>query len=229
MEGELKVVGTPIGNLEDLSYRAVRILSEADCIAAEDTRQTRKLLDRYEISTPLISHHKFNEAQREEVLIKRMMEGEVIALVSDAGMPGVADPGERLIRQCQQSGINVEVIPGPCAVIHALVASGFPALPFAFYGFLPVKSGGRRKAIEEAAQRPHTSLYFESPHRLMKTLEVIAEVMPERPICVGRELTKLYEESPQGRAGDLLDYFGKKTVKGEITLVISALDGKRRG
>lgn len=225
--GTLYVVGTPIGNLGDISARATEVLRGVEVIAAEDTRQTRKLLDRYEIQVPLVSHHKFNEAAREGDWLARLEAGASMALVSDAGMPGVADPGERLIRACRERGIRVEVIPGPSAVLHALVASGFPVVPFTFGGFLPVKSGGRRKVVEAAAEAGHTHVFFESPHRILKTLEVCREVMPERLICVARELTKKFEETPVGTAEELIAYFQKGVIKGEITLVIRSLEKAR--
>lgn len=219
--GKLVVVGTPIGNLGDISARALEALRSADWIGAEDTRVTRKLLDRYEISVPLLSHHKFNEARRQGDWLEKLHQGQVVALVSDAGMPGVADPGQRLVRACREEGIDVEVIPGPSAVLHALVASGFPTLPFSFHGFLPVKSGGRRRDLEMARDAGHTVIFFESPHRLMKTLDVCLELMPERLLCVARELTKKFEETRVGPPEDLIAHFGAKTIKGEITLVIA--------
>jgi 16S rRNA (cytidine1402-2'-O)-methyltransferase len=215
------VVGTPIGNLDDLSPRALEALRGADFIAAEDTRHTGRLLARFEIKTPQISHHKFNEASRLEGLIGRIRGGEVAALVSDAGMPGISDPGERVIARCREEGLPVEVIPGPCAVIHALVASGFPATPFYFGGFLPVKSGRRQKEVETALSRGCTVVYYESPHRLLRTLACFDELDPRRRLCVGRELTKKFEECPVGFPGELLDYFGEKKIKGEITLVVA--------
>jgi 16S rRNA (cytidine1402-2'-O)-methyltransferase len=225
-EGKLVVVGTPIGNLGDISARALEALRSANWIAAEDTRVTRKLLDRYEISVPLLSHHKFNEASRQQEWLDKMRQGQIVALVSDAGMPGVADPGERLVQACRREGVAVEVIPGPSAVLHALVASGFPALPFSFHGFLPVKSGGRRRDLEMARDAGHTVIFFESPYRLMKTLEGCREIMPERLLCVARELTKKFEETRVGTPEELIEHFGAKKIKGEITLVISGKEGR---
>jgi len=220
--GKLVVVGTPIGNLDDLSARALEALRMADCIAAEDTRHTGRLLARFDVKTPQVSCHKFNEASRLETILGRIRQGEVIALVSDAGMPGISDPGERVVARCREEGVEVEVIPGPCALIQALVASGFPSTPFYFGGFLPVKSGRRQKEVEASLERGCSSVYYESPHRLLKTLECFREIAPERQLCVGRELTKKFEEQPTGTAKELIEYFDRKKIRGEITLVVSA-------
>lgn len=221
MEGKLYVVGTPIGNLEDVSQRVLRVLSQADYIAAEDTRHTGILLSQFEIKTPQFSYHKFNEAKRQNQMLDRFREGQTIALVSDAGMPGISDPGERLIKSCLNEGVEVEVIPGPSAVIHALVASGFSSTPFYFGGFVPVKSGGRSREIGEAIERKCTSVYFESPYRLIKTLEVCHEVDPGRVVCVARELTKKFEEVTRGISSEVLERYGNGKIKGELCLVIS--------
>lgn len=221
-QGKLVVVGTPIGNLDDLSPRALEALRRTDCIAAEDTRHTGRLLARFEVKTPQVSCHKFNEATRLETLIGRIRQGEVVALVSDAGMPGISDPGERVVARCREEGVEVEVIPGPCALIQALVASGFSTTPFYFGGFLPVKSGRRQKEVEAALKRESTSVYYESPHRLLRTLECFKASNSERKLCVGRELTKKFEEHPVGTAEQLLAHFGEKKIRGEITLVVSA-------
>lgn len=218
--GRLYVVGTPIGNLEDLTLRAVRILGEADLIAAEDTRHTGLLLKHLGLQRPQISYHQFNEAQRRGELIDRLLQGQTIALVSDAGMPGISDPGERLIHTCLEHHIPVEVIPGPSAVLHALVASGLKIHPFYFGGFLPVKGGPRQKELLRAAQRDCTSIYFESPHRVLRTLEEAVRLFPDRRMCVARELTKKFEEVRTGPARDLLTHFSKTKVRGEITLLI---------
>ncbi|MFH1066287.1 MAG: 16S rRNA (cytidine(1402)-2'-O)-methyltransferase [bacterium] len=219
MAGKLYVVGTPIGNLEDITLRALRVLKEADVIAAEDTRRTGLLLQHFNISKPQISLHRFNEARRGSELLERFERGENIALVSDAGMPGISDPGERLIRECLSKGVAVEVIPGPSAVLHALVASGFPAIPFYFGGFLPVKGGGRIKELTAAGERDCTSVYFESPHRLLRTLDACAALWPERLCCVARELTKKFEEVVVGRPAELKERFAKP--RGEITFLVS--------
>lgn len=218
--GRLYVVGTPIGNLEDLTLRALRVLKEADLVAAEDTRHTGILLHHFEIKKPLVSYHKFNEERRREELFDRLKAGENIALVSDAGMPGVSDPGERLIHACQEQGIPVEVIPGPSAVLHAVVASGLKITPFYFGGFLPVKGGQRQKELLRAGQREATSIYFESPHRLLRTLEDCVEVLLERRVCVARELTKKFEEVKTGMPAELLAHFRAAKVRGEITFLV---------
>lgn len=226
MSGKLYVVGTPIGNLEDLTLRALRILKEVDLIAAEDTRHTGLLLKHFDISKPKVSYHKFNEEKRKEEFFQRFQSGEQIALVSDAGMPGISDPGERLIRECVDQGVDVEVVPGPSAVLHGVVASGFKITPFYFGGFLPIKGGPRQKELHQAFERESTSVYFESPHRLVRMLEECKQIMPQRQLCVARELTKKFEEVKRGSAEELVAYFEQKKVKGEITFIVQ---GKGKG
>jgi len=221
MDGKLYIVGTPIGNLEDISTRALRILREADLIAAEDTRHTGILLKHYDIKVPQVSYHKFNEARRLDELISRLATGGQVALVSDAGMPGVSDPGERMIQKCLKEGIPVEVIPGPSAVMHSVVASGFSMTPFYFGGFFPVKSGGRARVVNEALERECTSVYFESPHRVLKTLQAFHETDPECKLCLARELTKKFEEVNIGRPEAILERYGNGKVKGELCLVVA--------
>jgi 16S rRNA (cytidine1402-2'-O)-methyltransferase len=222
-QGRLVVVGTPIGNLSDLSPRACQALATADLIAAEDTRHTGLLLQHLELKKPFLSYQKFNEASRESEILDRIRSGQTIALVTDSGMPGVSDPGERIIRAVQRERLTLEVIPGPSAPIHALIASGLPALPFYFGGFLPQKSGGRLNEITAAAKRDHTSVYFESPHRLARTLATLVDVFPpDSKICVARELTKKFEEVFVGTPAEVAAHFGEKT-KGEITLVLSPI------
>jgi len=219
--GRLIVVGTPIGNLSDLSPRACQALATADLIAAEDTRRTGLLLQRLELKKPLLSYQKFNEASRESEILARLRQGQTIALVTDGGMPGISDPGERMIRAVRRENLSLEVIPGPSAVLHALVASGLPALPFYFGGFLPPKPGPRKKELARAAAKDHTSVYFESPHRISRTLQEIRELFsPESRVAVARELTKKFEEIFVGTPGEVAARFGEKT-KGEITLVLS--------
>jgi len=227
VSGRLCVVATPIGNMEDITLRALRVLREADVIAAEDTRHTRLLLDRHGISRPMISCHQFNEARRTGDLVAQIQSGQTVALVSDAGMPGVSDPGERLIRACVQAGVVIEILPGPSAVLHALVASGFAMTPFVFEGFLPVKSGQRAKAIARLADRQITTVFFESPHRIQKTLEELALQLPDRCVCVARELTKKFEEHLRGTAAELAVAGRSRQWKGEITLVIEAASRKK--
>ena len=221
--GRLIVIGTPIGNLGDLSSRARDALATADLVAAEDTRRTGLLLQHLGLKKPFLSYQKFNEASREAGLLDRLRSGQTVALVTDGGMPGISDPGERIIRAVRQQNLPVEVIPGPSAVLHALVASGLPALPFYFGGFLPPKPGPRKKELAAAAARDHTSVYFESPHRITRTLAEAAETLPaEARIAVCRELTKKFEEVFVGTATEAAAKFGENT-KGEITLVISPL------
>jgi 16S rRNA (cytidine1402-2'-O)-methyltransferase len=221
MSGKLFVVGTPIGNLEDLTLRALRVLKEVNLIAAEDTRHTGLLLKHFGVTTPQASYHKFNEAQRLGEFVQRFANGESIALVSDAGMPGVSDPGERLIRECLAHGVAVEVIPGPSAVLHALVASGLKITPFYFGGFLPVKGGARQRELAAAGERDSTSIYFESPYRIMRTLEDCVTVIPDKVVCVARELTKKFEEVKRGKPEEVLQYFRSEgKAKGEITFLV---------
>lgn len=225
MAGKLFIVGTPIGNLEDVSARAARTLKEVNLIAAEDTRHTSVLLKHLQISCPQISYHKFNEAKRKEEVLSRLRGGESIALVSDAGMPGISDPGERLIHECLCQGVGIEVVPGPSAVLHALVASGLKMTPFYFGGFLPVKGGQRKKELTRAMERACTSVYFESPHRLLRTLEDSMAIFgQERKIIVARELTKKFEEVKRDFPTEILEYFKKGKVRGEITFLVQGAD-----
>lgn len=217
----LYIVATPIGNLEDITYRAVRILREADLIACEDTRQTRKLLDHYGIEKPLISYHEHNEAQRAEELIARIESGASVAQVSDAGMPGISDPGYRVVKLALQHGIRVVPIPGPSAVIAALAASGLPTDAFEFRGFLPAKAGQRRSALEAILAVEHTVIFYEAPHRIVESLEDVVHVLgPERPVVIARELTKIHEEFIRGTAKEVLEAARGRELKGEITLLI---------
>jgi 16S rRNA (cytidine1402-2'-O)-methyltransferase len=221
--GMLYVVATPIGNLEDITHRALRILREADLIACEDTRQTRKLLDHYQISTPTLSYHEHNEAARAEELVHKLEDGVTIAQVSDAGMPGISDPGYRLIKLAIDRGITVAPIPGPSALIAALVGSALPTDAFEFHGFLPAKRGQRRTALEAFRRVGHAIVVYEAPHRIRETLEDIAAVLgPERPVALARELTKIHEEFIRGTASEVLSQVQSRELKGEITLVIGA-------
>lgn len=219
--GTLSVVATPIGNLGDISDRAREVLASASVIACEDTRHSRRLLDHCSIQVPLVSFHQHNEAMRTAQLLDRLSAGEDVALVSDAGMPGVSDPGARLIHACQREGIPLTVIPGPSAVITALVGSGFPSDAFTFGGFLPTKKGQRRRAIDVALEREHVSVFFDSPHRIVDTLAMIAEAAPDRLVCVARELSKKFEEFRREISSKLVDHFAGRPPKGEITLVIA--------
>jgi 16S rRNA (cytidine1402-2'-O)-methyltransferase len=222
--GTLYLVGTPIGNLADLTFRAHGILASVDIIACEDTRHSLALLQHYAIRKPLLSLHEHNEAGRSQQLLQELRSGRSIALISDAGMPLVSDPGQRLLHEIRHAGIPYEVIPGPSAPVTALVGSGLPATEFSFGGFLPVKSGQRRRTLEQALARDHTSVFFESPHRLIGTLEIIAEIAPERQICVARELTKKFQEYHTNTAGNCLTHYNARSIKGEITLVLAGTE-----
>jgi 16S rRNA (cytidine1402-2'-O)-methyltransferase len=220
----LFLVGSPIGNLSDITFRAVEVLKEVSLIAAEDTRRSSILLKRFAISKPLVSFHEHNEARRTSELVEKMRAGDKVALITDAGMPSISDPGYRIVRACIENGIRVEVIPGPSALLVALVGSGLPTDRFYFGGFLPVKSGQRERELVTALAREVTSVYFESPHRIIRSLEIIAREDPTRLICVARELTKHFEEYRRGEGVDVLSHYAAHPPKGEITLVI---DGKK--
>jgi 16S rRNA (cytidine1402-2'-O)-methyltransferase len=224
----LYIVGSPIGNLSDISLRALETLRQVDRIAAEDTRRIKILLNHYEIVKPLISFHEFNEAKRTAELVECLARGESIALVSDAGMPSISDPGYRLVIRCQQEQIPMTVIPGPSAVITALVGSGLPTDQFHYGGFLPVKSGQRERELRTALERDCTSVYFESPYRLMKTLDALHGIAPDHVICVARELTKHFEEFRRGSVSAVREHFATHAPRGEITLLIAPKD-KRTG
>lgn len=222
----LSVVPTPIGNRQDITLRAIETLKAADLVAAEDTRHSGLLLQHLGIKKPFVSLHGHNESFRSADLANRIAEGLHVALITDAGMPGISDPGHRLIRTCIERGLPVTVLPGPSAVITALVGSGFPSDRFFFGGFLPVKSGRRVNELTAAIARSETSVYFESPHRILKTLDALKAICPERTLCVARELTKTFEEFRRGTPANLLEHFQKHPPKGEITLVIPADGGK---
>ncbi|MDY7014994.1 MAG: 16S rRNA (cytidine(1402)-2'-O)-methyltransferase [Cyanobacteriota bacterium] len=223
--GILYVVGTPIGNLEDMTFRAARILQEVDAIAAEDTRHTGKLLHHFQIATPQISYHEHNAYARLAQLLQRLQGGESIALVSDAGMPGISDPGVELVRACIEHNIPVVPIPGANAAITALAASGCNSDRFAFEGFLPVKGKERRDRLEGLAAETRTLIFYEAPHRLQRTLTDFAAVFGEKRIIVlGRELTKLHEEFWRGILAEAIAYFQRRSPKGEFTLVVAGKD-----
>jgi 16S rRNA (cytidine1402-2'-O)-methyltransferase len=216
LSGRLVVCPTPIGNLEDITLRTLAALREADVVACEDTRRTRVLLDRYGVSASLISFHEHNERQRTPELVARMQDGAVVALVSDAGMPLVSDPGFLLVRACVAGGLAVEVLPGPTAVVAALVASALPVDHWRFAGFLPRK----RTELERELRAPETVVAFESPRRVAATLGVLAAVDPERPVAVCRELTKIHEEVVRGNAAELAERYAVQAPRGEVVLVI---------
>jgi 16S rRNA (cytidine1402-2'-O)-methyltransferase len=217
----LFVIATPIGNLSDITLRALEILKDVDLVAAEDTRHSGILLKHYQIAKPLVSYHEHNEAMRTAQLVERLAAGEKIALITDAGSPGISDPGRRLIRECIKRALDFTIIPGPSSILTALVGSGFSAEKFFFGGFLPIKSGQRERELRAAAAREETSVYFESPYRLAKTLKASIDILQDRQLCVARELTKKFEEFRRGTAAELLAHYGKHLPKGEIVLLIS--------
>ena len=224
----LSVVPTPIGNRQDITLRAVETLKSADLVAAEDTRHSGLLLQHLGIKKPFISLHGHNESSRCGELADRIAAGAHVALITDAGMPGISDPGHRLIKTCIERDLPIIVLPGPSAVPTALVGSGFPCDRFFFGGFLPVKSGRRARELTEASNRDETAIFFESPHRLEKTLAALVEICPSRPVCVARELTKTFEEFRRGTPAELLAHFQKHPPKGEITLLIAPESKKRQ-
>jgi 16S rRNA (cytidine1402-2'-O)-methyltransferase len=217
----LYVIATPIGNLGDITLRALEILRDVDLVAAEDTRHSGVLLKHYKIDKRFVSFHEHNEAMRTAQLIERLAGGENIALITDAGTPGISDPGARLIRACIQRELPFTIIPGPSSIVTALVGSGFAADKFFFAGFLPNKSGGRERELRAAAARDETTIFFESPHRLIKTLTASIDILQDRQLCVARELTKKFEEFRRGNAAELLAHYEARPPKGEIVLVIS--------
>lgn len=216
----LYLVATPIGNLEDMTPRAVRTLRECDVVAAEDTRRAGMLLQRFGMHRPLISYHRFNEARRSEEILSRLGRGETIALVTDAGVPGISDPGQRIVAAAVAAGFRVESVPGACAVITALAASGLPTEEFHFAGFLPHKSGQRRRELERLRQLPGTLALYESPFRIERLLGELAELLPERPVVLARELTKKFEEFLRGTPARLLERTRGRSWKGELTVLI---------
>ncbi|KUK32325.1 MAG: Ribosomal RNA small subunit methyltransferase I [Thermoanaerobacterales bacterium 50_218] len=226
--GVLYLCGTPLGNLEDITLRVLRVLKEVDLIAAEDTRRTRKLLAHYGISTPLTSFYEFNQKQKIPFLLSELKKGKSIALVTDAGMPGVADPGYLLVKAVLEQGYRVEVVPGPSAVIAALVVSGFSPYPFYFQGFLPRQEKARRELLRELKEEPRTGVFFEVPHRLSETLEDFREIWGgERKVAVARELTKQFEEVVRGTFAEVIAHFAENPPRGELTLVTEGLSEER--
>ncbi|MDQ3198634.1 MAG: 16S rRNA (cytidine(1402)-2'-O)-methyltransferase [Verrucomicrobiota bacterium] len=217
----LYVVGTPIGNLDDITLRALEVLKSVDLIAAEDTRHSGNLLRHFEIRKPLLSCHEHNEAMRTAELAERLAAGESIALITDAGMPGLSDPGARLIRKCIERELPFTIVPGVSAITTGLVGSGFALERFCYRGFLPVKSGQRERELTAAAERAETTVFFESPYRINKTLAACAALMPERILCVARELTKKFEEFRRGTGAELLAHYEAHPAKGEITLLVA--------
>ena len=220
---KLYIVPTPIGNLKDITLRAIEVLKEVDVILAEDTRKTGFLLNHYEIKTGMLSHHKFNEHKRKEMIISRLLGGETMALVSDAGTPGISDPGFLLIRECIKNNIDVESLPGATSFVPALTNSGLPSDRFVFEGFLPHKKG-RQKKLKELSFSPYTMIFFESPHRLIKAIEQFIEYFgADRKASISRELTKIFEETQRGTLAELKDYYKEKKIKGEIVIIVEGL------
>jgi 16S rRNA (cytidine1402-2'-O)-methyltransferase len=220
-KGILYIVSTPIGNLDDITLRALKTLRHVDLIAAEDTRRTRKLLSHFDIHTPLVSYFEHNELKKLDKLLSHMKRGKEIALVSDAGTPGISDPGYRLVRQAIERGIPVIPIPGPSAVIAAMSISGLPTDSFTFGGFLPKKGGKRRKLLEKLGDLDGTSILYESPHRLVRTLEDLLEVCGDRQIVITRELTKAFEETIRGSIREVINTLAGRRIKGEVTIVLA--------
>ena len=218
--GTLYLVATPIGNLEDITLRALRTLKECDVVAAEDTRHTGNLLRHFGISKPLLSCFQFNEARRSEQILQRLQQGEKVALVTDAGSPGISDPGERVVRAAVAAGVRVEAVPGASALVAALTASGLPTDEFHFVGFLPHKPGQRRKRLESLLTVPGTLVLYESPYRIERLLGELAEVFPERQVVLARELTKKFEEFLRGTPAELQAATAKRSLKGEFVALI---------
>lgn len=229
MPGKLYIVGTPIGNLEDITLRALRILEEVDMIAAEDTRHTVKLLNHFEIKKHLLAYHQHNEQSGSEKLLEFLTEGKNIALVSDAGMPIISDPGSVIVSRCNEAGIPVEVVPGPNAGLCALVLSGIDARAFTFMGFLGKQNKEIREGLEKIAVSENTVILYETPHRLVKTLEAMVQVIPDRKMSISREITKKYEETRMGTVQEHLDWYSENPPKGEFVLVIEGGDGLPAG
>jgi 16S rRNA (cytidine1402-2'-O)-methyltransferase len=225
--GRIFIVSTPIGNLEDITLRALRVLREVDLIAAEDTRHTRKLLSHFDIHTPLTSFYQHQQFRQAPALLEKALAGKTLALVTDAGTPGISDPGSWLVRQALAAGIAVTPVPGPSALVTLLSVSGLPTDRFVFEGFLPVKAGKKRRILERLAVEERTLVFYESPHRLEKTLALMLEVLGDRPAAVGRELTKVYEEVNRGTLGEILAAYRGRKVLGELAIAVTGHDGKR--
>lgn len=219
-KGTLYLCATPIGNLEDMTFRAVRILKEVDVIAAEDTRNSVKLLNHFDIHTPMTSYHEFNKIDKGQYLVKRLLEGENIALITDAGMPGISDPGEELVRMCRDAGVPVTAVPGACACVTALVISGRPTRRFCFEAFLPTDKKERRAVLEELKTETRTSIIYEAPHRLVKTLQELLNELGDRKITVCKELTKKHETGFETTLKEAVPYYEQNEPRGEYVLVL---------
>ena len=223
-KGILYIVATPIGNLEDITIRAINILKEVDCIAAEDTRHTLKLLNHLEISKPLISYHRHNEETKSDILLEKLKNGENIALVSDAGTPGICDPGEEIICKCIEEKIKIVPIPGACAIVNALICPGLDTKKFLFLGFLSINKKIRKEELEKIENSQETIIIYEAPHKLKETLKDLSNILENRKITIARELTKIHEEFVRGTAKELLETF--QEVKGEMVLIIEKNQAK---
>lgn len=225
--GRLYVVPTPVGNLEDMTFRAIKVLKEADLILAEDTRTSGILLKHYEIKNSMQSHHKFNEHKTVESIVARIKAGETVALISDAGTPGISDPGFLIVRECVRNGIEVQTLPGATAFVPAIVSSGLPNERFCFEGFLPQKKG-RMTRLNSLADEARTMIFYESPYRLVKTLTQFAEIFgQERPVSVCREISKLHEESVRGTLAEVIEHFTKTEPRGEIVIVLGGKEEQK--
>ena len=222
VSGTLYLVSTPIGNMEDITFRAIRVLRDCDLVAAEDTRHTGVLLKRLGLVKKQISTHKFNEAKRSSEIVSRLKQGEVIALVSDAGSPGISDPGQRIVEAVLRADLRVESVPGACAVIAALTVSGLPADEFHFCGFLPVKSGKRASRLSDLLKLPGTLVLYESPYRILKLLNELLKIVPNRQLVLARELTKKFEEIHRGTAEEILGLYLNKKPKGEFVVLVGS-------
>ena len=227
MSGKLYICPTPIGNLEDMTYRTIRILNEVDLIAAEDTRHSLKLLNHFEISKPLTSYHEHNKDSKGGYLINKLLDGENIALISDAGMPGISDPGEEIIKEAIENNIEIEVLPGATASITALVGSGLNTAKFAFEGFLDRDKKTRRAQLEEVKEESRTLIFYESPHRLKDTLKDMLKILGNRKIAVNREITKKYQEIIREDIETVINVFNEKEVKGEFVLIVEGFKGEK--
>lgn len=221
MAGKLFLCATPIGNLEDITYRVVRTLKEVDLIGAEDTRNSIKLLNHFDIKTPMTSYHEFNKYDKAKVLVQDMLQGKNIALITDAGTPGISDPGEELVRQCYEAGIEVTSLPGAAACITALTMSGQKTRRFVFEAFLPKDKKGKQQVLESLKNEVRTTIIYEAPHRLVKTLKELEKTIGNRPLTICRELTKKYEEAFQTTISEAIEYYDSKEPKGEYVLVIA--------
>lgn len=223
--GKLYLCATPIGNLEDMPVRAIRVMKEADVIAAEDTRNSVKLINHFEIDTPMTSYHEFNKYDKARILVDRMLAGETVALVTDAGTPGISDPGEELVKQCVEAGIEVISVPGPAACINALIISGLPTRRFVFEAFLPADKKEKAAVLEELKRETRTMIIYEAPHRLIKTLAELRDVLGgDRPVAVCKELTKKHEQVYRGTLQSAIEYYTVNEPKGEYVMVIKGLD-----